>query len=51
MLIIQRLYGSVVTRYLTATGGSSIHYDRALMESDLVTIGNFTMNTFSWRTF
>ena len=44
-------YGAIVTRTLTATGGSSIHYDRNLANSNLMTAGNFTMNQFSWRTF
>jgi hypothetical protein len=44
-------FGSIVTGRLTATGGSSIHYDRALAETGPMTAGNFTMNTFTWSTF
>jgi hypothetical protein len=44
-------YGAIITGRLTATGGTAVHYDRNLMQSDLVTAGNFTMNTFTWNTF
>jgi hypothetical protein len=44
-------YGAIVTRTLTATGGSAIHYDRNLANGALITAGNFTMNQFNWRTF
>ena len=33
------LYGAVVVKYLTATGGAAIHYDRSLQNSGF-TAGN-----------
>jgi hypothetical protein len=44
-------YGAIVTGRLTATGGSSIHYDRKLAKGSVVTAGNFTMNQFTWKAF
>jgi hypothetical protein len=43
-------YGSIVTNKITATGGSTINYDRRLQRSMLVP-GNPAMSSFSWRTF
>jgi hypothetical protein len=43
-------YGSIVTKFVTDTGGVTLHYDRALKDSTM-TAGNPTMATFSWRTF
>jgi hypothetical protein len=43
-------YGAVIVGQLTATGGSSIHYDRNLLNTSF-TAGNFMMSSFTWRSF
>ena len=43
-------YGSIVTKFVTSTGGFNSYYDRRLKSSAMVA-GNPTMTTFSWRTF
>ena len=43
-------YGSVVTGILSDTGGTSIHYDRAL-EKMMLTPGNTVMSQFTWKAF
>jgi len=43
-------YGAVVVNQLTATGGSTIHYDRNLMNSAF-TKSNHQMTSFSWKNF
>ena len=43
-------YGSIVTKFVTSTGGFNLYYDRRLKSSAMVA-GNPTMTTFSWRTF
>lgn len=43
-------YGAVILKQLTATGGTSIHYDRRLQVTG-VTAGNYVMSAFTWRTF
>jgi len=43
-------YGSIVVNKITATGGSAINYDRRLQRM-IMTAGQPTMTTFTWRTF
>jgi hypothetical protein len=43
-------YGAVIAKKVTDMGGAAIHYDRAL-ETEGLTTGNFTMSSFSWRSF
>lgn len=43
-------YGAMVTNKVGATGGFDILYDRALQRT-IMTAGNPTMTSFSWRTF
>jgi len=43
-------YGAVIVRQLTATGGTSIHYDRRLQTTALIA-GNFMMSAFSWKAY
>jgi hypothetical protein len=43
-------YGAIVTKYITATGGFDLFYDRNLMRS-VMTGGRPTMTSFTWRTF
>jgi len=43
-------YGAVVVNQLTATGGSTIHYDRNLLNSAF-TKSNHQMTSFSWKNF
>lgn len=45
------IYGAVVGSTLTANGTPvTIHYDRAL-QNNLVTVGNWTMDTFTWSKY
>ena len=44
------LYGAVVVKQLTATGGAAIHYDRNLSNSGF-TAGNSMMSAFTWKSF
>lgn len=45
------VYGSVIGSTLTANGNPvAIHYDRAL-SANLATVGNWTMDTFTWSKF
>jgi hypothetical protein len=44
------LYGAVIVKQLTATGGASIHYDRALQGSGF-TGGARTLSAFTWKTY
>ena len=44
------LYGSIVVKQMTATGGASIHYDRRLAKSAL-TAGNYMMSAFTWKNY
>jgi hypothetical protein len=44
------LYGAIVVKYLTETGGASIHYDRNLANS-AKTAGNFMLSTFTWSNY
>lgn len=43
-------YGALVTKTISATGGSSIHYDRALQASGF-TLGNPVLNSFTWKSY
>jgi hypothetical protein len=45
-------YGSVIGKTITSNGNASvsIHYDRAL-QNNLMTVGNWTMDTFTWSKF
>ena len=43
-------YGAVVGGRITDMGGATIHYDRNLDKEALVA-GNWTMGTFTWRSF
>lgn len=45
------IYGSVIGAQITGNGGPvTIHYDRAL-QANLVTLGNWTLDTFTWNKF
>lgn len=44
------LYGAIVVRRLTATGGASIHYDRRLQNS-AIAAGNHMMSAFTWKSY
>jgi len=45
-------YGSVIGKTINSDGNASvsIHYDRAL-QKNLMTVGNWTMDTFTWSKF
>lgn len=43
-------YGAVLTKTVTATGGASIHYDRAL-DAGGFTVGNPILSSFTWKSF
>src|SRR5712692_1807160 len=45
-------YGSVIGKTIQSNGGAtvSIHYDRALQEN-LMTVGNWTLDTFTWSKY
>ena len=43
-------YGAMITNKVTATGGFNFYYDRRL-RSSVMTAGNPTMTSFTWRTF
>lgn len=45
-----KFYGSIVTKKVTATGGFSLYYDRALQNS-MMTVGNPVMSSFTWQAF
>jgi hypothetical protein len=42
------LYGAIVVKQLTETGGASIHYDRNLMNASFM-LGPPTLSAFTWR--
>ena len=44
------LYGSIVVKNMTATGGAAIHYDRQL-EKTALTPGNYMMSAFTWKNY
>ena len=43
-------YGAVVSNKVTDMGGVHLHYDRRLSTEQLVA-GNFTMGSFSWKSY
>jgi hypothetical protein len=44
-------YGALITKTLTLNGnGASIHYDRRLANT-VATVGNWTMDTFTWSKY
>jgi len=43
-------YGAIVTNKVAATGGFTLNYDRRLQRT-IMTAGNPTMTSFTWRTF
>jgi hypothetical protein len=43
-------YGAIITNKITSTGGFSLFYDRRLQRT-VMTAGNPTMTSFTWRTF
>jgi hypothetical protein len=43
-------YGAIVSNKITSTGGFNLYYDRRLRRS-VLTAGNPTMTSFTWRTF
>ncbi|HUR32721.1 MAG TPA: pilus assembly PilX N-terminal domain-containing protein [Vicinamibacterales bacterium] len=44
------LYGAIVVKQLSETGGAAIHYDRRLANS-AVTAGNYMMSAFTWKNY
>jgi Tfp pilus assembly protein PilX len=44
------LYGAIVVKQLTATGGGAIHYDRHLQNSAM-TAGQYMMSAFTWKSY
>jgi Tfp pilus assembly protein PilX len=44
------LWGAIVVRRLTATGGASIHYDRRL-QTDRLAAGNYMLSAFTWKNY
>jgi hypothetical protein len=43
-------YGSILVGSLAVTGGTQIHYDRHLSQS-FFTVGNYMLNSFTWKKF
>jgi hypothetical protein len=43
-------YGAIITNKVTSTGGFNLFYDRRLQRT-VMTAGNPTMTSFTWRTF
>jgi hypothetical protein len=44
------LYGALVAKTLSDTGGAAIHYDRRLKNSTM-TAGNYLMSAFTWKNY
>ena len=44
-------YGAVILKQLAVSGNAAVHYDRKLQTSSLVTAGNYTMSSFTWKSF
>lgn len=44
------LYGAIVLKYLSETGGAAIHYDRNLQKSSM-TAGNYMLSAFTWKNY
>lgn len=43
-------YGSVITKTINSNGNGAIHYDRRL-QADLMTVSNWTLDSFNWSKF
>ena len=43
-------YGAVVSNKVTDMGGVQLHYDRSL-QTDMLVAGNFTMGSFTWKSY
>ena len=44
------IYGAVIMKRISDTGGAAIHYDRNLNKS-FVTAGNYVMTAFTWNSY
>jgi hypothetical protein len=44
------LYGAIVVKQLTETGGAAIHYDRSLSRTAM-TAGNYMLSAFTWKSY
>lgn len=44
------LYGAIVVKTLSETGGAAIHYDRNLQKSS-TTAGNYMLSAFTWKNY
>jgi hypothetical protein len=44
------VYGSILSRTFTDTGGATVHYDRSL-STKFFTLGNYVMSSFSWKKY
>ena len=44
------LYGAIVVKTLSETGGAAIHYDRNLQRSSM-TAGNYMLSAFTWKNY
>ncbi|MGE0448589.1 MAG: PilX N-terminal domain-containing pilus assembly protein [Vicinamibacterales bacterium] len=44
------LWGAIVVRRLTETGGAAIHYDKRLATSSM-TAGNYMLSAFTWKNY
>jgi hypothetical protein len=44
------LWGAIVVKTLSETGGAAIHYDRNLLKSS-VTAGNYMLSAFTWKNY
>jgi hypothetical protein len=44
-------YGAVIGGTLDDSGGTAIHYDRNLQRAALFTLGNYLLNSFTWKKF
>jgi Tfp pilus assembly protein PilX len=43
-------WGSIIGKQVTSNGNGAIHYDRAL-QANLATLGNWTLDTFTWSKY
>jgi hypothetical protein len=44
------VYGSILSRRFTNSGGATVHYDRALA-TKFKTLGSYVMTSFSWKKY
>ena len=44
-------YGAVIAGTLDDSGGTAIHYDRHLKQTTLYTVGNYMLDSFTWKKF